>query len=240
MKKRLKFFTVGALGVWLIITASLALIANWNSPTGRVTIEMAWGLIIFWIFVGGSLMYKYRDRIREFVLRIPLDWKTKFVLFATTLALVEEMITTTMTNMAPLFGVRIGEAYITASTNYFDVVLLHSVIVFVPVFVGWAWVLKRYDISPFATFLLFGFFGILAEVMYGGPQNFLLFALWIFVYGLMVYLPAYTIPRDRGTKELRFWHYPVAFFYSMLVALPFEIIIVFVITHVLNHPTIHF
>lgn len=54
-------------------------------------------------------------------------WKKKFVVFATVLALIEEAITTTMTNLAPLFGVEIGEAYITASTNYVDVVLFHSV-----------------------------------------------------------------------------------------------------------------
>lgn len=240
MKDKLKFFTVVALGVWLIITSSLALLAGWNDMTSRVTIEMAWGLIIFWIFVGGSLMYKYRDRVREFVLKIPLGWKTKFVIFATILALVEEAITTTMTNMAPFFGVQTGEAYITASTNYFDVVFLHSVIVFVPVFIGWAWALKKYDISPFATFILFGFFGILAEVSFGGPQNFLLFALWIFVYGLMIYLPAYSIPKERGTKEFSLWNYPTAFLYSILIAIPFEVSIVYVITNILQHPTIHF
>jgi hypothetical protein len=38
----------------------------------------------------------------------------------TALALMEEAITSSMTNLAPLFGVKIGEAYITASTNYFD------------------------------------------------------------------------------------------------------------------------
>ena len=33
-----------------------------------------------------------------------------------------------MTNCAPLFGVPFGQAYITASANYFDVVLYHSVV----------------------------------------------------------------------------------------------------------------
>ena len=35
----------------------------------------------------------------------------------TGLALVEEAIATTMTNLAPLFGVRIGEAYITDASG---------------------------------------------------------------------------------------------------------------------------
>ena len=44
------------------------------------------------------------------------------------LAMLEEVVTTSMTNCAPLFGVKIGEAYITASSNYFDVILRHSVV----------------------------------------------------------------------------------------------------------------
>ena len=39
-----------------------------------------------------------------------------------------------MTNCAPLFGVEMGEVYITASGNDMDVVLFHSVVVFVPQF----------------------------------------------------------------------------------------------------------
>ena len=38
--------------------------------------------------------------------------------------LLEEAITTLMTNCAPFLGVSIGQAYITASANYFDVVPL--------------------------------------------------------------------------------------------------------------------
>jgi hypothetical protein len=64
-----------------------------------------------------------------------------------------------MTNLAPLFGVKVGQAYITSSTNYLDVVALHSVVMFVPLFVGWAVTLSCYDFSPFAVFLLFGLTG---------------------------------------------------------------------------------
>jgi hypothetical protein len=53
------------------------------------------------------------------------------VLFCTLLALAEEAVTTTMTNLAPLFGVKMGEVAITASANYIEVVTQHSVIVFV-------------------------------------------------------------------------------------------------------------
>ena len=64
--------------------------------------------------------------------RLPLGWPARFILSATGMALLEEAVTTTMTNLAPFFGVPIGQAYITASANYLDVVLGHSVIVLVP------------------------------------------------------------------------------------------------------------
>lgn len=53
--------------------------------------------------------------------------------------------TTKMTNMAPLFGVKMGEAHITASANYLDVALCHSVVVLVPTCIAWALLLRYYD-----------------------------------------------------------------------------------------------
>ena len=60
-----------------------------------------------------------------------------------------------MTNCAPFFGVPFGQAYITASANYFDVVLYHSVVIFVPLFIGWAVLLWRWRFPPLAVFVLF-------------------------------------------------------------------------------------
>jgi len=94
-------------------------------------------------------MYAYRDKIKVIILKIPLGWRTKFILFCLLLALVEEAITTLMTNLAPLFGVNIGEAYITASTNYLDVVILHSVIAFIPSYIVWAFLPGKYNFTPF-------------------------------------------------------------------------------------------
>ena len=143
-----------------------------------------------------------------------------------------------MTNLAPLFGVKVGQAYITASTNYLDVVALHSVVIFVPFFVGWALILSRYDFSPFAVFVLFGLTGTLAEMSFGF-QHLLEFGLWMFVYGLMVYLPAYCVPKDRQTRPLCWWHYPLAivvpFLFLPLVPLPLLAGLLFP-----HHPRIHF
>jgi hypothetical protein len=169
-------------------------------------------------------MRLFRDRVSAFVRGIRLDWRVKFVLFATLLALLEEAVTVTMTNLAPVFGVPLGAAYITASANYLNVVCLHSVVVFVPMFVAWALLLRRVDFPPNHVFLLFGLNGILAEASLGA-QAFAEFALWIFVYGLMVYLPAYSLPEGRGAGKPKWWHYLLAVLLPILFSIPVAILV---------------
>lgn len=106
---------------------------NYGTVIGGVEL-MAASLIFIWIGIGGLVMFLLRDRVRSLVQSVRGQWQTKFVIFATLLALAEEAITTTLINLAPLFGSRIAEAYITASSNYLEVVLYNSVIVFVPMF----------------------------------------------------------------------------------------------------------
>ena len=126
---------IAVYGVFTVGLATAAVEIG-GKPTARAVMDMAWGLILLWVIGAGVIMRIYRDRIRAFILRIEMGWRLKFVVFATLLALIEEAITTTMTNLAPLFGVRVGEAYITASANYLDVILFHSVIIFIPMFIG--------------------------------------------------------------------------------------------------------
>jgi hypothetical protein len=147
--RNIRLLVVCALALWLLALTSAVTFVTWHNPRLRAVLGMGWGLITFWILVGGTLMYRFRDPICSTAQRIPLDWRLKFVGFATLLALLEEAVTTTMTNLAPLFGVEVGQAYITASTNYLDGVCLHSVVVFVPIFVGWSIILWRYDFRPF-------------------------------------------------------------------------------------------
>lgn len=92
---------------------------------------MTWGLGLIRILIAGTIMYNNKDR-----LQFSDDWQIRFVLTAIIFALVEEAIATIMTNMAPFFGLKIGDAYITASENYFDIILFHSVIVFIPMFIA--------------------------------------------------------------------------------------------------------
>ncbi|HUH98957.1 MAG TPA: hypothetical protein VLZ89_16470 [Anaerolineales bacterium] len=235
--QRLQTAFVLFLGTWLTFSTSLVLAVTWNNRIAHAEAGMGAGLIILWIFLCGSLMYFFREPVRSFVIGIRLNWQLKFILFATMLAMLEEAITTAMTNLAPVFGVKVGQAYITASANYLDVILHHSVIVFVPWFVAWAWILTRYEFSPFWVFLLVGLNGLLAETLTFGLQHLAEFGLWIFVYGLMTYLPAYTIPNKRGTRSPKLWHGLLAFVMPFLFSIPWAILI-----HLLfpGHPDIHF
>lgn len=236
---RQKRFIALLLG-WLALSTGMITALTLPSRTGRAVLGMGWGLIVLWVFVGGALMHRHRRVLAaraDYYIRG--TWRQRFVVFCTLLALIEEAITTSMTNLAPLFGVRVGEAYITASTNYLDVVGLHSVIVFIPMFVAWAFLLGRFAFTPFQAALLFGITGTLAECTFG-PQHLLEFGLWIPVYGLMVYLPAYSIPERPGVAAPRWWHFPLA------VIMPFPFVALFPVAFVLrwlffpNHPDIHF
>lgn len=233
----LKTFSLALLGMYLTVTTALVYFLTSGNRIVHAVVSMGAGLILVWVFLGGALMVLFRDRIKTWILRIPLPWAAKFVLFCTLLAMVEEAVTTTMTNLAPVFGVKVGQAYITASTNYLDVILHHSVIVFIPWFVAWAWILKRYSFSPYWVFLLFGLNGLLAESLTFGWNHLSEFALWIFVYGLMVYLPAYTLPDWRGARAPKARHALFAFLLPFLIGIPWAIFI-----HGLspNHPNIHF
>ncbi len=233
-----------------VLLAVLALLAVWavlmtgaittvmiisGKPYERAVLYMAVLLFVVWVMIGGTLQYAFRHRIRALVARSPFGWQTTFILFCTVLALLEEAVTTTLTNCAPLFGVAVGEAYITASANYLDVVLFHSVVVFVPMFVMWAWILTRYEVRPAVVLLLFGCTGVLAEAGSFGLQNLLNAGFWVYVYGLMVALPVFCIPRDRVTRKPRWWHYPLFVVLPFIAAIP-----VAVVVNLLHPVSIHF
>ncbi len=234
---RLKSIFILLLGLYLISSTALVYFFTRENRVAHAVISMGVGLVFIWIIVCGSLMYFLRDRIRPMIQGIPIQWQVRFVVFGTLMAMLEEVVTTSMTNLAPLFGVEVGKAYITASANYLDVILHHSVIVFIPWFIAWAWILKRYDFSPFWVFLLFGLNGLFAESLTFGWQNLNQFALWIFVYGLMVYLPAYTIPTERGALKPKLQHTILAFVLPFLIGIPWAIAVNLLFP---NHPSIHF
>jgi hypothetical protein len=226
-----RFFTISSLirilAAWTIFSTLFVLVIAivGMGPNSRAVIFMGTGLVLLWVVLGGTLMWRTRERLRAFVLGMRLPWPLTFVLFCTLLALTEEAVTVSMTNLAPLFGVPPGAAYITASANYLDVVALHSLVVFVPMFIGWAWMLARWDFRPAEVFLLFGLTGFLAEATFAGTLNLAQAPFWIFVYGLMVWLPATSLPSRGEAKKPKWWAYPLAVILPFVFAIPVAVIV---------------
>lgn len=206
---------------FMFAVAAFALTSAGGSRVVHAVLGMALGLYLLWIFLFGWFTYRKRDAFKRVFAGVPLGWRTKFVISAILLAMLEEAVTTAMTNTAPLYDMKIGEAYITASANYLDVILGNSVIIFAPMFVAWAWLLSRYRFSANHAFIVFGLTGTIAEVLYGGPQHILEIGMWMFVYGLMIYLPAYSIPERPLAREPK----PRHFIFALLLPFPSIILI---------------
>ncbi len=208
---------IGGYSVLLVSLLNLIVLSS-GKVRERAIFLMADGMILLWVIVGGSLTPVLRKRLVPRLVAIPLGWRPRFVMLCTIMVLIEEIITTSMTNLAPVFGTTPEEAHITASTNYFTVVCFHSVVVIAPMFVAWAWMLSRWEFSPLKVLLLFGLTGSFAEASINWTS--LIGGFWVFVYGLMVYLPACTVPADRRLRPLRWWHYPMAVFLPFLAVIP--------------------
>ncbi len=169
---------------------------------------MAAALALVWNVIGGVIMFLVRNPARELAAKSRLGRSATFVIFATLLALLEEGVTTTLTNLAPVFGN--AQAFITASRNYLEVVVWHSVIVIAPMFFVWSGLLAKFRFRPACVFLLFGINGVLAELVTGGGLALLMAPFWIFIYGLMIFLPAYSFSTRAETPEPSWYHYPMA------------------------------
>ncbi|MCA9458911.1 MAG: hypothetical protein KC550_00015 [Nanoarchaeota archaeon] len=218
----LKFLAIYST-IIISLISFLVLASETSTVHEKAIIKMALGMIFFWIIMSGSLMYHFRDRFKALFQSIPIKWQIKFILFCTFFALFEEVITVTMTNLAPFFGSELGKSFMTASANYLHTVLFHSVIVFIPMFCVLAYLLSKYNFKTSHIFLLFGLVGSIAE-MSMNPTN-ILAGIWFFVYGLMVFLPTYSIPENRNTIEPKIRHYFLAIILiliSPILLLPFS------------------
>ena len=91
-----------AIGVYsfLLVGFLNVVILNSDKAKDRAIFLMADGMILLWIIVGGSLTPMLRKYLVPRLVAIPIDWRVRFLLFCTTMALIEEVITTTMTNLA--------------------------------------------------------------------------------------------------------------------------------------------
>ena len=192
-----------------------------DDPHARAKVLMGFLLVLFWCLGFGLLSYYQRDRFKQLFTAVKMPWQVKFIVSAIALAMLEEVVTTSLTNAAPLLGSDTGQAMITASTNYAEVVFLNSVWpVFVPWILAWTFLLSRYDFPPNHVFILFGLLGSVAETSFG--LGAVIAGFWFFVYGLMVYLPAYSLP-PRKTVPLRWWHYPLTILLPFLFMFPWAL-----------------
>jgi hypothetical protein len=73
-------------------------------PDHRAIIKIATRLILVWCVLGGLVMYRFRDGFNAWATRIPLGWRTRFVVLCIIFAMLEGAVTTGLTNMAPLLG----------------------------------------------------------------------------------------------------------------------------------------
>jgi hypothetical protein len=198
-------------------------------PDARAIVYMGLSLIAIWCVLGGTVMFIGRRAFVRWVSSISLGWKVRFVLFSTLLALMEEAVTTSLTNAAPLFGAVSSAARITVSTDYFEVIST-SVVAFIPWFICWAWLLGRYDFKPAEVMLLVGLTGTIAEATLDsvlGINDLVGMGMWVYVYGLMVYLPALTVPNDRDARPARWYLIPMAVFLPLVFVIPFVAYLVF-------------
>ena len=203
-----------------------------EDPVARAKVLMGFLLVLIWCFGFGLLTYFNMERFKKIFSAVRAPWQVKFILCAIALAMLEEVVTTALTNAAPLLGSEKGKATITASTNYFEVVFLHSVWpVFVPWILAWAFLLSRYDFHPNHVFLLFGLLGSVAETHFGIES--IIAGFWFFVYGLMVYLAAYSLP-ERKTVPLRWWHYPLTLILPFLFMIPWGLIYALIVHGILG------
>jgi len=223
---------------WGILSTTVVVLIVYRyeaDPDNRAILCMGVSLILIWCVAGGSAMRLLRDRLVRVARKLKIDWRVRFVLLCIIMAMLEEAITTSLTNAAPLFGAATDAARITASKNYLEVILFHSVIAFVPMFICWAWLLNRYNFTPIEVFLLFGFNGTLAETLSFGPQNLLQVGMWVYVYGLMVYLPAHTAPADRIARPVRLRHWILATFLPLVFVIPLAVFVLVKVLQLIRH-----
>ena len=210
-------------GAWsltgLAIVCPIVFLSDAVPADAKVVTRMMLTALVLWVGVGGALMLRHREAIVRWWRAVPGPESLKFVAGATALACIEEAITVTMTNLAPVFGGTRGVGGITNTTNYLHLILLHSVIVFVPAFVVWGWLLRRYAFAPAQVFLLYGVTGTLAEALSVRLDS-LLAGYWIFVYGLFVWLPAEAMRRPPDLCPPRLRHGVAAVVLPFVAAIP--------------------
>lgn len=210
MKLALRVFVIFWIAAPLVVVVTLSFVSKSIAAVDKAQIWMMASALLCWCTFS-LILFAVCARFGLFsqpVPKQPVLRCTLFVGLATVLALIEEVCTQFMTEHAQLFGVRLGDAYITPSLDYWDTVMHHSVIVFVPMFAMCALLTEKWWFSPREIFYLIGLTGLTAEMTMNPASLFMGF--WLLIYGFMVLIPSMWL--YRGTGELakrRWWHYPL-------------------------------
>ena len=208
-----------AIAIFSIIYLSLVYthISNTWSPNDLAIIKMWIWLFIIWWIIWWFFQFALKNIIKKIVHMTPEKWKMKFFVMCVLLVSIEEFIAVIMTNNAENFWWEVGKAYITASSNYFEVIFLHSIIVFLPMFYSWVVLLKKYSFSASQALFFFGVSWIIWEIFMNPIA--LISWFWIFIYWLMIALPVYCLPK-RDVKKPWFFAYIQALVLPTLFSLP--------------------
>lgn len=207
------------IGVYSIAFLSLVyvdVLNNWDA-NGLAIMKMSIFLSFLWIIIWGTFQYFFKDIVRKMINMTEKKWKKKFFVLCIILVWIEEAIAVTMTNNVVQFWWEPWKAFITASTNYFEVIFLHSIIVFIPMFYAWILLLKKYDFSTAQVLFFFWISWIIWEIFMNPIA--LISWFWIFIYGLMIALPVYCLPK-RNLRKPWFTWYVWALILPTLFSLP--------------------
>ena len=195
-------------------------IFNQDSMQDKAMVSMSTALLVLWVGVCGFIILKTREKIRK-RFTSPNFFVLKFFIFAILMCMIEELITTSLTNTAYLWGLSPYEVYITGSPNYIEVLTKHSLIAFLPQFLCWGIIVSKYDISAQNVLIIYGITGYLNELIaFGIGPNVMSLPFWILVYGLILYLPAYALKRKHGLKEPNIAHYILFIVVPIIVSIP--------------------
>ena len=189
-------------------------------------VTMSFGLLVIWGGLGGWLQLKLHARLSSQPYQSA--WKNFAMLFVALvgMALLAEVVSTTMTNTAVLWGFSPREVYITASPNYLEVVLKHSVIVFLPQFIVLAWLHQRYAFQPWHWFIIYGLVGYLNEwLAFGEAASLVSLPFWMIIYGNIAYTPTSRFLPQTLRKPLRLHILLGAVFLTFLVAIPWAMVL---------------
>jgi hypothetical protein len=88
------FMVITAWGVISTTAVTVFILSKDPDPDHRAIIKMGVGLILIWCVLGGLVMWVLRDHFVRWATRIPVGWRTRFVLLCIILAMLEEAVTT--------------------------------------------------------------------------------------------------------------------------------------------------